>query len=100
MDAPIAVDPPTATTREQAALELRVRHSYTQFAALPANEGQEHLALRRQAHARYAADGLARLPAGFVSLDASRPWIVFWIVHTLALLEHPLPAEVHRIVVA
>lgn len=29
--------------------------------------------------------------AGFSSLDASRPWICFWIIHSLALLGAPLP---------
>lgn len=42
----------------------------------------------------YAAQGLARLPGGFVTLDASRPWLVFWLVHTLALLQAPLPRQV------
>jgi protein farnesyltransferase subunit beta len=28
-----------------------------------------------------------------VALEASRPWIVFWIVHSLALLDAPLPPE-------
>lgn len=34
--------------------------------------------------------------AGFSSLDASRPWIVYWIVHSLALLECPLPLAPSR----
>jgi protein farnesyltransferase subunit beta len=34
--------------------------------------------------------------AGFSSLDASRPWIVYWIVHSLALLEYPLPPAPSR----
>ena len=88
------LDPFTATTREQAALTQRVRQFYSQFASLPAEERREHLRLRREAHVRYAGGGLSALPAGFTALDASRPWIVFWVVHSLALLEAPLPAEV------
>ena len=88
------LDPFTATTRDQAALTQRVRQFYSQFASLPAAERVEHLRLRREAHARYVGGGLAALPAGFTALDASRPWIVFWIVHSLALLDAPLPAEV------
>ena len=88
------LDPFTATTRDQAALTQRVRQFYSQFASLPAAERREHLRLRREAHARYAGGGLSALPAGFTALDASRPWIVFWIVHSLALLDAPLPAEV------
>ncbi len=90
------LDPFTATTRDQAALTQRVRQFYSQFAALPAEERTEHLRLQREAHARYAAGGLSALPAGFTALDASRPWIVFWVVHSLALLEAPLPAEVRE----
>lgn len=87
-------DPPTATTTEQAALEQRVRQFYKQFAALPPSERQDHLALRRGAHAAYVAQGLSQLPGSFVTLDASRPWIVYWIVHSLALLQAPLPLMV------
>ena len=90
------LDPFTATTRDQAALEQRVRQFYSQFSSLPAAERQEHLRLRREAHAKYAAGGLSLLPGGFVSLDASRPWIVFWIVHSLALLDAPMPAHVRH----
>ena len=30
-------------------------------------------------------------PPPRAALDASRPWLVFWITHSLALLEVPLP---------
>ncbi len=90
------LDPFTATTRDQAALEQRVRQFYAQFSSLPAAEQREHLRLRREAHAQYAAGGLLLLPGGFISLDASRPWIVFWIVHSLALLDAPMPAHVRH----
>ena len=44
------------------------------------------LTLHRRLHATYAATGLGILPGSFVSLDASRPWIAFWCLHSLALL--------------
>lgn len=43
-------------------------------------------ALHADAHADYVAASLQRLGAGHASLDASRPWLVFWAVHSLALL--------------
>lgn len=90
-------DPPTATTKEQAALEQRVLQFYKQFAALPPSERQDHLALTRETHTAYVAQGLSQLPGSFVTLDASRPWIVYWIVHSLALLQAPLPLEVRGV---
>ncbi|CAN0447406.1 unnamed protein product, partial [Hapterophycus canaliculatus] len=27
-------------------------------------------------------------PRSFISLDASRPWMVYWILHSLDLLDH------------
>jgi protein farnesyltransferase subunit beta len=32
--------------------------------------------------------------AGFISLDASRPWICYWILHGLALLQAPPPQNI------
>jgi protein farnesyltransferase subunit beta len=31
---------------------------------------------------------------GFISLDASRPWICYWVLHSLALLQAPLPQAI------
>jgi len=46
--------------------------------------------LARSAHAAYLRTGLRRLPVGFLSLSAGRPWIVYWVAHGLALLGEPL----------
>lgn len=40
-------------------------------------------------HVRYLARALEYLPAGFRTLDASRPWICYWVLHSLALLNAP-----------
>jgi len=42
--------------------------------------------LRRRDHVRYLYMGLDHLPSGYASLDASRPWVVYWITHSLELL--------------
>ena len=43
--------------------------------------------LMREKHIQYLRKGLAGLSGGFVALDASRPWLVYWIIHALDLLE-------------
>ena len=37
--------------------------------------------------------GLRDLSEGYECLDASRPWLVYWILHSLELLEEPLSEE-------
>lgn len=50
------------------------------------NESNEIRLLRRN-HVEYLTNGLTYLSAGFVSLDASRPWIIYWILQALYLLD-------------
>ncbi|CAG8899475.1 unnamed protein product [Penicillium egyptiacum] len=43
-------------------------------------------ALQRDLHASYLYDALEDYPEGFVAMDASRPWIVYWALAGLAML--------------
>jgi protein farnesyltransferase subunit beta len=54
-------------------------------AGLLINEDNE-IRLLRAAHVKYLTNGLGVLNAGFVSLDSSRPWICYWVLHGLYLL--------------
>ena len=92
------MEPATPTARAQRDLETRIASIYRDLADLDAagrvhrvHRGDDALCLQRGRHARYAGAGLGRLPASFASLDASRPWICFWVLHSLALLGAPLP---------
>jgi len=52
-----------------------------------------HILLLRQKHAEYLTRALDRpLSPSYVSLDASRPWIIYWSLHSLDLLDG-LPNE-------
>mmetsp|Transcript_26471 Transcript_26471/g.55939 ORF Transcript_26471/g.55939 Transcript_26471/m.55939 type:complete len:705 (+) Transcript_26471:134-2248(+) len=43
--------------------------------------------LLRTAHTNYLSNALSNpLPRGFVSLDASHPWMIYWCLHSLDLL--------------
>ena len=46
----------------------------------------DRLEIVGRAHVAYLEKGLASLPGGFASLDASRPWLCYWMLHSLALL--------------
>ncbi len=58
---------------------------------MEAEDVTEALRLLRKVHIDYIHSGLGTLPSGFASLGASRPWIVYWITHSLALLGADLP---------
>jgi len=79
------------TWEDQRALEVKVQALYKDLFELSTPEEREAvLVLLRDKHARYLKGGLGKLPAGFAALDASRPWLCYWIVHGLALLGKPL----------
>ena len=43
-------------------------------------------ALQRDLHIGYLYDALEDYPEGFVAMDASRPWIVYWALAGLAMM--------------
>ena len=43
-------------------------------------------ALQRDLHISYLYDALEDYPEGFVAMDASRPWIVYWALAGLAMM--------------
>jgi protein farnesyltransferase subunit beta len=42
--------------------------------------------LEKNLHVNYLGKNLFQLPGAFVSLDASRQWMVYWILHSLDVL--------------
>lgn len=62
------------------------------------NENKE-IRLLKEKHAQYLERNIRNLSQNFVSLDASRPWIVYWIMHACYLLScedllRPLHAQI------
>jgi hypothetical protein len=53
-------------------------------------ECTEETILRRRNHVEYLLKALDGLSAGFVGLDASKPWMCYWILHALDLLQHKI----------
>uniref|UniRef100_A0A803MMJ5 Prenyltransferase alpha-alpha toroid domain-containing protein n=1 Tax=Chenopodium quinoa TaxID=63459 RepID=A0A803MMJ5_CHEQI len=47
-------------------------------------------------HAEYLTNGLKWLPASFCVLDANRPWLCYWILHSLALLGESFDDNLER----
>ena len=80
---------PTDTSVDQRACEALCAQCYA-AAAVPCDRASLFMApaisLQRDRHIAYLMRGLGDLPASFISLDASRCWIVYWALHGLDLL--------------
>eukprot|EP01032_Pedospumella_encystans_P021557 gene21557-24443_t len=87
----------TTTSVDQCACErdcaafLKPMSTYSPEALKKFQDGElvnynKEIRLLRSLHAIYLTNGLQHLSGGFVSLDASRPWICYWIIHALYLL--------------
>ncbi|XP_071801144.1 protein farnesyltransferase subunit beta-like [Asterias amurensis] len=50
--------------------------------------------LHRDSHISFLRKGLHNLSENYESLDASRPWLCYWILHSLHLLDQPLPDNI------
>ncbi|KAK8735797.1 hypothetical protein OTU49_005318 [Cherax quadricarinatus] len=81
----------TLTSDEQKRVEKSVGAIYNYF--LNSESDSKEPILHRERHITYLKKGLKNLPEGFVSLDASRPWLVYWAVHALELLDVKLTNE-------
>ncbi|OQS03307.1 prenyltransferase [Thraustotheca clavata] len=92
---------PTPTTRVQAETEASCRAFFIDISDLPQEEihqlqkagfldQDERVCLLKDRHVPYLAHGLEFLPAGFQSMDASRPWFIYWILHALEILDADL----------
>ncbi|KAI3364152.1 hypothetical protein L3Q82_010968 [Scortum barcoo] len=81
----------TVTSVEQKKVERSIGEVisvYKQIHSLP------QPTLLREQHYQYLKKGLRHLSDAYECLDASRPWLCFWILHSLELLEEPIPAAV------
>ena len=94
----------SATSEEQGSTEQECSHYLRPFSCynhktikrlreevkIVNDEGE--VCVMREQHVKFLLKGLDQLRSGFVSLDASKPWIIYWILHALHLL-HADPYE-------
>ncbi|XP_034926876.1 protein farnesyltransferase subunit beta isoform X2 [Populus alba] len=80
----------TVTQVEQWSVEDLVFRIYNLFANIPPGAQTTLLELQRDEHIKYLNEGLKQLGPSFVALDSSRPWLCYWIIHSMALLGESL----------
>lgn len=84
----------TSSSKAQNALEKKILPLYQELDGVDPEEDHDLIELHRDLHIAYLHGGLGQLSSSFAVLDASRTWIVYWIVHSLALLNAPLPPNI------
>uniref|UniRef100_A0A673Y9H4 Protein farnesyltransferase subunit beta n=1 Tax=Salmo trutta TaxID=8032 RepID=A0A673Y9H4_SALTR len=81
----------TVTSVEQRKVERSIQEVisvYKQIHSLP------QPTLLRDQHYQYLKKGLHHLSDAYACLDASRSWLCYWILHSLELLEEPVPTSI------
>ncbi|GAB4849186.1 hypothetical protein Ancab_003996 [Ancistrocladus abbreviatus] len=86
----------TVTQREQRMVEGQVFAIYKHFGDLPPRAQTVMLELARDQHIEYFTNGLRHIGSSFCVLDANRPWLCYWILHSLALLGESIDEELEN----
>ena len=81
----------TVTSEDQEKVEKTVAKNYSAF--LKVADLDPEVPLFRQKHVHYLKRGLHHLSEVYECLDASRPWLCYWILHGLELLNEPITPE-------
>ncbi|KAH0621177.1 hypothetical protein JD844_022228 [Phrynosoma platyrhinos] len=81
----------TLTSAEQTKVEDIVQEVFDVYKT---NHHDSQFLLHRDKHFHYLKRGLRQLTDAYECLDASRPWLCYWILHSLELLEEPIPESV------
>uniref|UniRef100_A0A2K6SSK2 Prenyltransferase alpha-alpha toroid domain-containing protein n=1 Tax=Saimiri boliviensis boliviensis TaxID=39432 RepID=A0A2K6SSK2_SAIBB len=78
----------TVTSTEQAKVEEKIQEVFSSYKF---NHLVPRLILQREKHFHYLKRGFRQLTDAYECLDASRPWLCYWILHSLELLDEPIP---------
>ncbi|OVA07598.1 Prenyltransferase/squalene oxidase [Macleaya cordata] len=77
---------PTVSQLEQWMVQGKVSEIYQLFGSLPRHAQTLMLEVQRDKHIEFLTKGLKQLGPSFCVLDANRPWLCYWILHSIALL--------------
>lgn len=84
---------PTITQSEQRNVEEKVAEIYQVLNGVSPHTQSLIMELWRDKHIEFLTRGLRVLGPSYHVLDANRPWLCYWIIHSIALLGEPLDTE-------
>lgn len=81
---------PTPTSVEESYVESDIHDVLRPYTTVSPDASPGPI-LRRKAHLAFIGKLLAKpLPAAYVAFDSTRPWLLYWSLHTYTLLGHPV----------
>ncbi|XP_023935859.1 protein farnesyltransferase subunit beta isoform X2 [Bicyclus anynana] len=83
----------TSSSLEQKCVENVILKIYKQFEQ-KASIDPDLPKLNKSAHAKFLKNALISLSQSYTCLDASRPWLIYWILHALWALKDMPDAEI------
>uniref|UniRef100_A0A1J3DEG9 Protein farnesyltransferase subunit beta n=1 Tax=Noccaea caerulescens TaxID=107243 RepID=A0A1J3DEG9_NOCCA len=86
----------TVSQREQFLVENDVFGLYSYFDASDIAVKEFLVEIQRDNQLDYLMNGLRQLGPSFASLDANRPWLCYWILHSIALLGESVDDELEK----
>uniref|UniRef100_A0A1D1Z4B7 Protein farnesyltransferase subunit beta n=1 Tax=Anthurium amnicola TaxID=1678845 RepID=A0A1D1Z4B7_9ARAE len=89
----------TVTQRDQLNVEGRVFEILQSMNGASPEAQSVMLELWRDKHIEFLAKGLRQLGPSYCVLDANRPWLCYWILHSLALLGESIDLDLEDNVV-
>ncbi len=82
--------PQSQTERDQIRTELLVQKAVKEKLE---KWGESAMRLFKIEHINYLIKSIANLPSSIEHLDASQPWLVYWMVHAMRLLNYQIPTS-------
>ncbi|KAH6830456.1 Prenyltransferase family protein [Perilla frutescens var. hirtella] len=76
----------TKSQEEQWMLQNQCFRIYDIVSRLPPQAQSVNVEVRRENHIEYLTKSLKQLGPNFSVLDANRPWLCYWIIHSITLL--------------
>ncbi|XP_047310831.1 protein farnesyltransferase subunit beta [Impatiens glandulifera] len=89
----------TATQHQQCMVEYKIFEMFNLFMSIPQSAQKVMLEIQRDTHIEYLTKGLGQLNSSFVVLDSNRPWLCYWILHSIALLGESVEPELEKNVI-
>ncbi|KAG0045421.1 hypothetical protein BGZ83_009385 [Gryganskiella cystojenkinii] len=78
----------------QTETENLIAREFYPYADEDLNKPLESIELRKLRHVKYVLGALDSLPGYWAALDASKPWLCYWILHALDLLGYRIPDRI------
>ena len=85
------------TTKEQTKVESKVNKYYSEINFnIQTKSYRNFVILETEAHSNFCNGALQKLPKGVSTLNSGQPWLLYWLFHSLDLMQEDIPEDQSR----